>query len=275
MQPKRSMPGGTAPIVDEGFDDRVGPRWIRLIQGYGDQRFISATLRLLLRPGPARPFSLSQLDDYRNIPRRRDYPWRPPLHLTVRARFSARTDIVGTAGFGFWNAPFKADRLSRGSSVPPQALWFFYASPPNRLALTDGWPGHGFFVQSIRSPVVPGPIARLGTLAMELPLLDWLATRAATGIVPAGEHLLDVDTTRWHVYSLRWERDGVQFYVDDEDVYSTDVSPRPPLGFVAWIDNQYASFDTTGGLDAGVLSIPREQWLDLAQVRIEVRSTHS
>ena len=72
----------------------------------------------------------AQIDDC--VGRRKGYPWRPGTRLALRARFSHEADaLVGTAGFGFWNAPFG------DPTVPwptlPQAAWFFFGSPPNDL----------------------------------------------------------------------------------------------------------------------------------------------
>lgn len=261
------MPGDMQ-IVSETFEDRIGPRWVRLIQGYGDQQLIDGRLRLSMRPGPAHPYTLSQLDDYHDKTRRADYPWTPPLRLTVRARFSANDAMVGTAGFGFWNAPFTGERLSRGGSMPPQATWFFYASPPNQLAFGGDWSGQGFFVQSVRSPQMPGIIASLGTMAMRVPLVGRMATRVGSSMVPAGGKQLDLDRTEWHTYTLQWEPEETRFEIDGAEVFVTPVSPRSPLGFVAWIDNQYARIGAGAELDAGVLPIPGEHWLDLAEIRI-------
>jgi hypothetical protein len=66
-----------------------------------------------------------------------------------------------------------------------------------------------------------------------------------------------------------WQRDGVQFAIDGQTVHETDRSPRGPLGFVAWIDNQYAIATRWGQLGYGVLDIAASQYLDLAHVQIE------
>lgn len=263
------MPGGMQTVNEIFEGGTVGPRWVRLIQGYGEQHLSDGRLRLGMRPGPAQPYTLSQLDDYHNKGRRSDYPWTPPLRLMVRARFSANDSMVGTAGFGFWNAPFTGERLSRGGSMPPQATWFFYASPPNQLAFGEEWSGRGFFVQSVRSPKMPGVIASLGTKAMRVPLLGRLASWVGTGMIPAAGKQLDLDRTEWHTYRLYWEQDETRFEVDGDEVFTTPVSPHAPLGFAVWIDNQYASIGAGSGLDAGLLPIPDENWLDLTEIRIE------
>ena len=82
-------------------------------------------------PETKKGYTNAQLDDYHGL-RRKHYPWNPGTHLSLRARFSNNgSELRGTAGFGFWNAPF-AD-----PSVPwptfPRAVWFFFASAPKYL----------------------------------------------------------------------------------------------------------------------------------------------
>ena len=99
-------------------------------------------VRLLNFAGDGRSYTNAQLDDYQTLARR-DFCWRPPLRLYVRARFSHEAGrFRGTAGFGFWNDPF----LMTGWRWPalPRALWFFFASPPADMALTLDVPGWGW-----------------------------------------------------------------------------------------------------------------------------------
>lgn len=57
--------------------------------------------RFLLPGADARRYSNAQLYDYAGL-RRRGFPWRPPLRLSCRVRFSHETAALrGTAGFGF------------------------------------------------------------------------------------------------------------------------------------------------------------------------------
>ncbi len=94
---------------------------------------MAPTLRFVTDDATSRQYSNAQVDDYRGLSRRR-FPWRPPAKLTVRARFSHPAGhLKGTAGFGFWNDPF----LMTGARLPalPQAIWFFYASPPSDMRL--------------------------------------------------------------------------------------------------------------------------------------------
>ncbi len=44
--------------------------------------------------------------------------------------------------------------------------------------------------------------------------------------------------------------------------------PVDPLGFVAWIDNQYAVVSPEQGLRFGTLPLPAEQWMEIADLEI-------
>ena len=64
----------------------------------------------------------AEIDDHRTAPRW-NLHWTPPLDLTIRARFSHPAgELIGTAGFGFWNDPFD---WSGNVQAPPNAFGFF------------------------------------------------------------------------------------------------------------------------------------------------------
>ena len=87
-------------------------------------------------------YTNAQIDDYRPLTRP-DFPWRPPLRLSVRARFSHNSgQLTGTAGFGFWNDPLRMTGLRRVAL--PQALWFFYAGPDADMRLALDQPAWGW-----------------------------------------------------------------------------------------------------------------------------------
>ncbi len=86
----------------------------------------------------------AQIDDYGEC----GFTWRAGGSLQLRARFSHEAgELQGTAGFGFWNAPF-ADPSMKWPRLP-QAVWFFYASPPSDLPLPMAGKGQGWFVGTI------------------------------------------------------------------------------------------------------------------------------
>ena len=60
--------------------------------------------------------------------------------LSITGSADQAHTLRGTAGFGFWNYPFSV----RGDPLMlPEAVWFFYASPPSNMALIPGVPGWG------------------------------------------------------------------------------------------------------------------------------------
>ena len=76
-------------------------------------------------------YTNAQIDDYGGT-RQRRFRHSSGTTMTVKARFSASAEnLRGTAGFGFWNAPFADPTAARPAL--PQAVWFFFASPPNYL----------------------------------------------------------------------------------------------------------------------------------------------
>lgn len=229
--------------------------------------------RLSIPAGPAGRYRLAQLDDYSRR-QRPAFAWRPPLRLTLSARAS-QPALAGTWGFGLWNDPFSANLGLGGAArrLPtlPNAAWFFYASPPNHLAVHDHHPAQGYLAATFASPAVPAPVLALAAPA--LPLLAWPRVarrlrRLARRLVAEDAALLAVDPTAWHTYELDWLAGGVRFYVDRRLAFETAVAPRGPLGLVLWIDNQYAAFPPAGRLRFGTLATPEPAWLELAEVRV-------
>jgi hypothetical protein len=209
--------------------------------------------------GPGGSYRLAQLDDYASLPRSR-FLWRPPVRLEVRARVS-EADLPGTWGFGLWNDPFTASLGLAGTArrLPalPQAAWFFYASPPNHLALHDTHPAQGLLAATFASWRIPA-LALAAALPV-LPLLAWPLTarwlrRAMRWFVSEDAARLHLDPTQWHTYRLEWGADAVSFFVDGESGFTTKVAPQGPLGLVLWIDNQYAAFPPDGRLRFGTLA---------------------
>lgn len=228
--------------------------------------------QLSVPEGPGGSYRWAQLDDYLRRARSA-FAWRPPVTLRVRARVSAAA-LPGTWGFGFWNDPFSVSLGLGGTArrLPalPNAAWFFYASPPNYLALRDTHPAQGLLAATFASPRIPTLALTLGTPL--LPLLAWPPTarwlrRLTRAFVQEDAAALTVDPTAWHTYALTWQADTVRFAVDDAEVWTTPVAPRGPLGLVLWLDNQYAAFPPEGRLHFGTLPNP-PAWLELAEIAI-------
>jgi hypothetical protein len=215
------------------------------------------------------------LDDYASDPRR-NFPWNPPLKISLRARVSTK-DIPGTWGFGLWNDPFSLSFGFGGGTrrLPalPNAAWFFFASPPNYLSLRDDLPAQGALAGTFHSPYIPAPILALGLPFIPLLVWPW----AARQLRPLGRRLIRQDTTAirtnvsiWHTYTLVWQAEQVSFQVDQERVFETTVSPRGSMGLVLWIDNQYAAFPPDGCLAYGTLPNPEPVWLEIGELGVEV-----
>jgi hypothetical protein len=77
-----------------------------------------------------------------------------------------------------------------------------------------------------------------------------------------------LDETDWHTYTLEWNPSGSAFWVDDVQVLETPVSPRPPLGTVIWIDNQFAAFTPGGKIGFGVLENTEPAWLEIEDLDV-------
>jgi len=262
------------------FDDFRGsldPRWHQTCIGGGSVLTGETTLRMSIEA--AGNYSDAQIDDYGQLPRSQ-FPWRPPLRLEVRARAGLPAanpagaveqpgTLRGTAGFGFWNYPFSV----RGDMLMlPEAIWFFYASPPSNMALVPGMPGWGWKAQVVHS-------MRRGAAAAVLPLGITMALGRLTGnsrpagrwmqrLTGAHEALLPVTMTEWHTYTIIWQPQAAHFLVDGETVLRAPFPPTRSLGFVAWLDNQYAIATPRGIVRFGAVDC-RPQWFELDSVRID------
>ena len=140
-------------------------------------------------------------------------------------------------------------------------------SAPHRNAGTSQHEvaANGFLAQTFRSPrfhplLIPAGLA--------LPF-SRKTTRQLLGRVIGEEGIrLRVDVTQWHRYKLDWREDRVSFEVDEASVFESPVSPKPPLGLVIWIDNQYAAFTPQGKIGFGVLENPEPAWLEIKELEI-------
>ncbi len=264
--------------MHDDFDDQPDARWTLTRQGSSEVTCAASILRLSFERATEGEYTNAQIDDYARLKRRASYPWRPPLRLDVRARASnpaahpqgtgGRFALVGTAGFGFWNLPFS----TRGDILRlPDAVWFFYASPPSQMRLVPGSPGWGWKAQVVHAQ-------RLGALAAGIPTLATVAWARLTGnqhpaarwvqrLSGAREIILDTDLTTWHDYRLEWLHQEARFFVDGAPVFTAPNPPRGPLGFVAWMDNQYAIATPRGHFHFGTLGAG-PQWLELDSIAI-------
>jgi len=258
-------------VVCESFTGQLDPRWRRYVVGAGALEPTGSTLRFVVADATSRRYSDVQIDDYQGLPRRR-FLWRPPLRLTVQARFSHPAgELRGTAGFGFWNDPF----LMTGARVPtlPRAVWFFYGSPPSNMKLDLHTPGHGWKAATIDalrpSALLLAPLALPVVLLMNLPPIYralWPSIQRALNVQEAA---VKMEMTAWHTYVIEWGAERVGFYVDGKAVLVDAPSPRGPLGFVMWLDNQYMVVMPWGRLGWGLLDVPGRQWMEVDWLAIE------
>jgi hypothetical protein len=222
-------------------------------------------------PAGASGYANAQIDDYSG---QAGFTWRPGAGLALRARFSHGVGaLMGTAGFGFWNAPY-GDPARRRLALP-RAAWFFFGSAPNDLPFAPP-PGRGWFAATIDAttlaalaliPLAPAVLALNQAAAIRRRL--WPAVRRRLGIDAAA---LAVDMREWHDYSLQWRPAGCRFTVDGRTVLDTPQAPRGALGFVCWLDNQYLVLTPRGRFRAGTLTTAEPQWMEVADLQLTAGS---
>jgi hypothetical protein len=251
-------------------------RWQRMETGGGRLATTDSGLRMVTANTTVRRYANSQIDDYQGRARR-DFLWRPPLTLVVRARFSHGTSRVtgdtglrGTAGFGFWNDPFLV--TGARAPAPPRAIWFFYASPPSNIVLDLQTPGFGWKAATIDASRLSTALLAL-TAPLTVPLMNvpavyrafWPAAQQALRI---REAMVPVEMTDWHTYTVEWGVKQARFQVDGKSLLDCSTPPCSPLGLVIWLDNQYLVATPWGRLRYGLVATPGEQWLELEWVEI-------
>jgi hypothetical protein len=265
--------------VREHFDTPLGPLWHEWLVGDASITMRDSTLRMAIGAVSHDSYANSQLDDYGK--RHGPFAWRPPLRMRVRARSShpawpphvpadtaSDAYLRGTAGFGFWNAG-----LSPGGKVLslPDAVWFFAASRPSEIALVPDVPGWGWKAQVVhanRASSALQVVPTLATVAMARlggPLAP--AERWVRKLSGAHEAQLTASLRDWHTYELDWLPETATFRVDGVEVLHAPGPPRGPLGFVTWIDNQFAVVTPRGELRFGFVDTS-PQWLELDSLEI-------
>jgi hypothetical protein len=250
--------------------DNLEEHWNAWVVGSAALEPDGALLRLVNLDTTRKHATVAQIDDYEGLPRRR-HAWRPPLTMRVRARFSHPAgELSGTAGFGFWNDPF----LMTGLRAPalPRALWFFYASLPSDMKLDLDTPGHGWKAATLDAarpsallwaPLAPVLVPLMNVRALYRAL--WPRIQRALHIC---ETTVEVQMTEWHTYLLDWRDDGARFEVDGETIAACAASPRGPLGFVMWLDNQSLVVTPWGRIRYRWLEAPGRQWMEVSDLSI-------
>ena len=224
--------------------------------------------RLMIPAGPAGRYRLSQLDDHMNIPRKK-YPYRSPLTFSLRARTN-HSSAPGTWGFGLWNDPFGFS-FGPGEGffhLPalPNTIWFFFASQKNYLSFRDDKPARGFIAQAFSSLSFHPSLFLAGFASL---FSRKTTRRLLSRVIEEDAATVNVDVTQWHEYRLEWSPRRSRFWVDSYLVLDSPVSPRPPLGIVIWIDNQYAAFTPEGKLRWGMEKNEEPAWLEIENIEIK------
>ena len=252
----------------ENFDTNISPSWHVAEQGNG-RVFVRENALNLLKPShDDSHYHNAQITDYDS---QRQFKFRPPLRLTVTVQATS-ADLRGTAGFGFWNHPFSPTEFNL---TMPQAVWFFFASSESNMALAKGVQGYGWKAATFNAKRLAF-YGLLPTAPLAIPLMNvkpaydalWSIGQKAIGVQ---ETLLDTHLlTEQHTYQIDWLPDKTIFRVDGNIVLEAYTGiPNNALGFVAWLDNQYAIVTPQGRFGFGFVSAPQEQSLILHEVRIE------
>lgn len=253
--------------IDDNFECGAAPYWVRFATGHAEVENHPKMFRFVMEGAEKDQLSDAELDDHRTVPRHK-LPWKPPLRMQVRARMSRPAgEMLGTAGFGFWNDPF--DWVGN-VQVPPNAVWFFYASPQSDMAFDPGVRGDGWKAATLNGGQADPFTMAVGNFVFRLPGMSKLVFSLAQTRIHAHEKVLDkVMLDDWHTYRIDWLAQEAIFFVDDEEVLRAPHPPDGPLGFVAWIDNNLAVMGPGREFAFGRMAIPHKQWMDLSLVQIE------
>lgn len=224
-------------------------------QGLAEVNPVAHGWKMDLPQTDAKTYSNAMITSYWS---RKDFAFRAHTHMELTAY--AEGEVSGTAGFGFWNHPY-----GLGMRLP-RAVWFFFSSLPNDMPLAMGVPGQGFKAAVFDAQrwlfYALLPAAPIGMLLMRIPALYkrlWPLGQRAIGV---DETILDaalLQTPRR--YAIDWQSDFVKFMIDGEVVFNTPFVPGGPLGFVAWIDNQYAIVTPQGKFRFGLVDTAVRQRL--------------
>jgi hypothetical protein len=237
-------------------------------QGQGKVTQAANRIALRLPMVDASGYHNAQISDYDAS---RHFTLKPPIRLSLTASAST-SNLGGTAGFGFWNHPFAPNE--RGFRLP-QALWFFFSSPPNAMALAQGMPENGWKAATFNAKRLPfyalAPTAPLAIPLMNIPPVYealWGIGQRAIGVKEF--HMDKALLLEKHRYVLEWLPDAAIFSLDGHVILEArHAIPNNALGFVAWLDNQYAIISPKGRFGFGLMPIAEEQGLFLEDVTLE------
>jgi hypothetical protein len=83
------------------------------------------------------------------------------------------------------------------------------------------------------------------------------------------EAIIDKEMNEWHTYVIEWGTEQSIFTIDGATMLKNAPSPRGPLGFVMWLDNQYLVATPWGRFGWGLLRIEGRQWMEVDRLSIE------
>jgi hypothetical protein len=255
--------------LHDTFSNSINPLWQISEQGQGTVTQADNSLYLSLPAVADSAYHNAQISDY---DKKRHFNLRPPLKMSVTAHMTVpANELQGTAGFGFWNHPFAPGETRLDV---PQALWFFFSSPPSKMALAKDMPDNGWKAATFNAKRWPF-FALLPTAPLAIPLMNmeplyntlWPLGQKAIGV---SELALDGKLlSETHRYTIDWRIDRAIFSVDDTIVLeATQAIPNKALGFVAWLDNQYAIISPKGQFGSGLVDVPQAQALVLHEIEI-------
>lgn len=253
--------------IADDFQNGFHPHWVRFAVGNAEIEREPGIARLVVANARDGELSDAEIDDHRTAARW-NLHWTPPLTLTVRARFSHRAGgFFGTAGFGFWNDPF--DWVGN-VAAPPNAIWFFYASPHSDMAFVRGVRGDGWKAAFLNGGRADRVTMALGNLVFRVPGASKIVFAMAEKRIGAAERVLpQVEMTDWHDYCMEWKTREAIFSVDGQEVLRAANPPTVPLGFVAWVDNNATTMGPGKHFDFKRIAVPQRQWMELAHITIE------
>ena len=260
-------------MIRDEFEHGASPYWVRFAIGHADIEREPGVARFVVDGAEEGHLSDAEIDDHRTMPRDR-LPWQPPLRMVVRARMSHGSgELLGTAGFGFWNDPF--DWVGN-VQTPPNALWFFYASPQSDMAFAPNVQGNGWKAATLNGGRAGGLTMAIANFVFGLPGMSKLVFRLAQTRIAAHERVLDsVALTEWHTYRIDWLAHEAVFSVDDVQVFHAPNPPTVPMGFVAWVDNNCTTMGPGRDFSFTRMRIDQRQWMEVSHILIESIDTQT
>jgi hypothetical protein len=256
--------------IQDDFAEIIDPRWKITQQGSGSVYRRPGALHLALQPDESnQTYHNAQITEY--SPAQKDFQFRAPLTMKIQAYSSLHpANIRGTAGFGFWNHPFSPDQKGWGL---PQTLWFFFSGKDSNMALARGVQGNGWKAATMDARRgIARVLLPFAPLAMPLMRVNALYN----ALYPIGQSALAIQEasldaellTAIHEYEIEWRNEGAIFRVDGEIVQQTRHVPKGALGFIAWMDNQFAVVTPQGNFQMGLVPVDKAQSLVLESIEI-------